>query len=178
VGMLSSADIIKLRFFAPQGKPPGSDYVNERLRIENLMSKQVVSVERHRTIEEAAQLMAARGIHALPVTTSAGILIGIVTTTDVMSGLLQGALRHDASGSAAAAPPLDTEDQRRTAVNAATRLVSEGQDVHAMGHVLLSLDHRVKQLEEIRLAAERYLRAGQDEHLHAVLQRLLEKFAG
>ncbi len=174
VGMLSSADIIKLRFFAPQGKLPTSDYVNERLRSENLMSKQVVSVEPHRTIEEAAGLMAVRGIHALPVTTSAGILIGIVTTTDIMSGLLQGALRHDASGSAAP-PQLDTEDQRRTAVNAATRLVSEGQDVHAMGHVLLSLDHRVKQLEEIRLAAERYLRAGQDEHLHSVLQRLLEK---
>lgn len=120
--------------------------------------------------------MASRGIHALPVTSPGGFLIGIITTTDVIGGLLQGALRRDEMGAAAhAASPTATEDQRRTAVNAATRLVNEGQDIQGLGHVLLSLDHRVRQLDEIRIAAERYLRAGQDEQLHGTLQRLLER---
>lgn len=176
VGMLSSADMLKLQFFAPPGKRADSDYINERLRIENVMHKDVVSVEAQQTLEEAAGLMASRGVHALPVTSPGGFLIGIVTTTDVMNALLQGALRRDAAGTGAAASSLTaTEDQRRTAMNAAARLISEGQDVHAIGHVLLSLDSRVRQLDEIRIAAERFLRAGQDEHLHGALQRLLER---
>lgn len=48
VGMLSSADMLKLEFFAPRGQLPGSDYINERLRIETVMRKEVVSVESSR----------------------------------------------------------------------------------------------------------------------------------
>jgi hypothetical protein len=96
----------------------------------------------------------------------------------VMGALLKGARRRDASSPATQAPSpgaTATKDERRAAVNAAARLVNEGQDVQGLGHVLLSLDHRVRQLDEIRVAAERYLRAGQDEHLHGALQRLLDE---
>lgn len=178
IGMLSSADMLKLEFFVPRDRSLQSDYVNERLRIDTIMRKDVISVGPQRTIEEAAGLMASHGVHALPVASPGGHLIGIVTTSDVMQGLLQGALRHGLEGAAAPgkAQPAD-EDRRRTAVNAATELFNKGRDVQGMGHVLLSLDRRVRQLEELRSAAERYFRVGQDEQLHAVMLRLLEKLA-
>ena len=178
IGMLSSADMLKLEFFTPRGKTPQSDYVSERLRIETLMRKEVVSIGPQGTIEEAARLMASHGVHALPVASPGGHLIGIVTTSDVMQGLLQGVLRRGSEGAAAPAKAKPTdEDQRRTAVQAATELVNKGQDVHGMGHVLLSLDQRVRQLEELRAATERYIRVGQDEQLHAVMLRLLDKLS-
>ena len=37
VGMLSSADVMKLQFFAPQGTAGRLDYLNDRLSIEQLM---------------------------------------------------------------------------------------------------------------------------------------------
>ena len=68
VGMLSSADVLKLRAFSPQqGRDPLAN-LSERVRIEQLMQQPVISIEAHKSIDCAASLMMKHGIHALPVT--------------------------------------------------------------------------------------------------------------
>jgi CBS domain-containing protein len=55
-------------------------------RVEEVMSKPVVTIEEDRDIEEAAQLMLDEGIARLPVVRG-GRLVGIVTRADIVSGV-------------------------------------------------------------------------------------------
>jgi CBS domain-containing protein len=58
----------------------------------------VVTIRASQRIEEAATLMAQRGIHALPVVNDRDHLVGIVTTTDIMGALLGAPARQEQPG--------------------------------------------------------------------------------
>jgi CBS domain-containing protein len=138
VGMLSSADVAKLKFFLP---PPGTArdaLLKERWQVRKIMRSPALTVAEHESAQRAAEIMATHGIHALPVVNSKAHLIGIVTTTDMMQSCLN---------------PGTAES-----VNAAA-----------------SGDVRLRALLDVVSAAKRYLNAGQDERLHAVLQRALDR---
>jgi CBS domain-containing membrane protein len=139
VGMLSSADVAKLKFFLP---PPGAAreaLLKERWQVRKIMRSPVLTVSEHESAQRAAEIMATNGIHALPVVNSTAHLIGIVTTTDMMQGCLD---------------PLPGEPANAT--NAADEL-------------------RMRALLDAVNAAKRYLNAGQDERLHASLQKALDR---
>jgi CBS domain-containing protein len=141
VGMLSSADVAKLKFFLP---PPGTAreaLLKERWQVRKIMRSPALTVAEHDSAQRAAEIMATNGIHALPVVNSNAHLIGIVTTTDMMQGCLD---------------PLPAEP-----VNATTATSS--------GNV------RMRALLDVVSAAKRYLNAGQDERLHAALQKALDR---
>jgi CBS domain-containing protein len=134
VGMLSSADLMKLVASLPRQGHSAVDYLNRHLRIAQLMHSPAITIGPDQTVETAAALMASHGVHALPVVEFDGTLIGIVTTTDIMNAALH--------GPGEAPPP------------PAARLAA---------------------LEDVARLAERYLRGGQDERLHGLLVRAVER---
>jgi CBS domain-containing membrane protein len=140
VGMLSSADVAKLKFFLP---PPGTArdaLLKERWQVRKIMRSPAVTVAEHESAQRAAEIMATNGIHALPVVNSKAHLIGIVTTTDMMQGCLD---------------PLPAEPADATNARPSDNV-------------------RMRALLNVVSAAKRYLNAGQDERLHAALQKALE----
>ena len=59
----------------------------DMLTIEQVMKTKLISVKPEQSIYDAAEIFATKEFHALPVVDK-GVLIGIVTTTDVIRFLL------------------------------------------------------------------------------------------
>jgi CBS domain-containing protein len=87
VGMLSSADIMKLETFRPKTGVPSNDYLAQ-VNVADLMSKPAVTIRPYQSLSDAAHLMASHGIHALPVVDAEEQLLGILTTTDIIAATL------------------------------------------------------------------------------------------
>ncbi len=85
VGMLSYADLLKI-----STAETGNDHkaihvsVKNNFSIEQVMSKDIVTISSNTTIRKAASILAKREFHALPVVDE-GILVGIVTTRDLLN---------------------------------------------------------------------------------------------
>ena len=177
VGMLSSADVMKLKNFLPKNATSNEEYIDQRFRIETLMSHPAVSVQSHQSIEEAARLMVTHVVHALPVIDMQGHLIGIMTTTDMMQVLLHGAFpRGDEGG-----PP---QDRKANGMNpgiaaldatleAARDGVLEECDPDSIASAMLYLERRVATLEEVLQLVRRHFIERQDEI--AALEKALKQ---
>jgi CBS domain-containing membrane protein len=178
VGMLSTADLMKLDLFLPKGGNSPIEYLNQRLKVGALVRRPLVSIEGHHSIESAAQLMAHHGVHALPVVDSRDQLLGIVTTTDIIYAALRPKAAVDPNSSA----PVVSESQLITmsaaelahAHRAAEAVAGTAKDADLVCKAVVFLSAKVAQLDQVRLAAERYVNAGQDEHLHGTLIRTLD----
>ncbi len=183
VGMLSSADVLKVEFFMPRATSDSARFLDSRVTIARLMRTPVISVVPTTSLAEAAERMVEAGVHALPVVDGEDRVLGLVTTTDVIRSLLRGAPRR---GTALAAESLEdgpsedsredleyhlrpTEPEYRTALRTAEELHVEERDPRFLGKTLLYLDQRRRSLEEVLKLADRFLRTGQDEQTHALL---------
>lgn len=175
VGMLSSADVLKLEAFLPKGGDP-IGYLNTHVRIDQIMRQPPITIGPHAAVEQAASLMARHGIHALPVVSEPdGHLLGIITTTDIISA----AIRHDSRGGEQSVPsrsprPL-SHAQMQEALSLAKQSASAEGEQGALARALLYAESRQKTLDAVLVCAERYVRAGQDERLHTTLLRAIEK---
>jgi CBS domain-containing protein len=174
VGMLSSADVMKLEMFLPKAGS-STDYLNQRIAIERIMRRPAITIGADQSLESAARLMAEHGFHALPVTDRDDHLVGIVTTTDVMDAVL-----HPGHG----VPPLSaepehwrdlTDEQLQTALRLAARVSSASNDAGRLARALLHVQDRIGSLENVLGCAKRYLNAGQDSRLHTELLAAIEK---
>ena len=83
VGLITREDLLKA------GPSPATSldmyeisYLLSKLTVEKAMEKEVISVQEGETVEEAARIMADRGIGCLPVM-NGSLLVGIVTDTDL-----------------------------------------------------------------------------------------------
>ena len=175
-GMLSSADLLKLEHFLPQVGPPGA-LLNNRFRIEQIMRRPVTSIGPDEPISDAVSLMSRHGIHGLPVVDGANRLVGIVTTTDIMAGLLQ--RLREVSGDPADSGVGQTVEPKTAgwthAVNAAHAAVAAGKDPDGVAAATLHLYHRNALLEDLRKDITRYLKFGEDPQLQARLLRELDQ---
>ncbi len=188
VGVLGSTDLMRLDMLMPKGADSAIAYLNQRLCVRELVKRAPVVVGERQSIEEAAELMARHAIHALPVVNARQHLVGIVTTTDIMNAALGGPKHEREAKPAAAAPTGSTEPstaadlpvprlepaELAAAVGAAQRSHVSGTDAQGIAAGLLYLHHRVGLLETVRHAAERFLNAGHDEQLHAVLLKAVQ----
>ena len=180
VGMLSSADLMKLDQFVPKNGVAPIEYLNQRLKVGALVRRAAITIQPHQSVGTAAQLMAANGIHSLAVVDSADHLLGIITTTDIMhaafdghgDGALPGAATVS-SGGAECVTALSAEQMAQALASAVARAGTDSDPDH-VHRALLNLQARVAPLEQVRQCADRYLQAGQDEQLHAALLRALE----
>jgi CBS domain-containing protein len=183
VGMLSSADLLKVEFFAPRGAGNRAGFLDARFRIEQIMRTPVTSRRPAASLDEAATLIMESGVHALPIVDDDERVIGIVTTTDIIRALLHGPPRRGAVDAKLTpeTPPQEDTPQGRvyhrkptdheygTALQAAEVLHVEARDPKYLGKTLLYLDQRRAYLEKVLALADRYLVAGQDEQNHAQL---------
>jgi len=175
VGMLSSADVMKVEFFLPPAGPASDALLNERWLIKTMMRSPAVVVTEHESLQRAAQLMASKGIHALPVVNRDAELIGIVTTTDMIQCWLNPLpeIRTPDSDQVKCSPLDDTHVA--TVLASARRAVNSRHDPYGIAATLLSMHHRTRALEQVASAAKRYVNAGQDEALHAKLSKAIEQ---
>ncbi len=159
VGMVSSADLMKIEFLVPRTPQLRHEYLDSHFKIESFMHAPVVTAGPTTSIEEAARLMVRHGVHALPVVGARDSLLGIITTTDIMSAGLHSVLMP-ARTATAGAPQAGGE--------------TGSDEISRMARDCERISEQVKQLERIRVAAERYLSGGQDERLHTELKLALE----
>lgn len=85
IGMLSFTDLMRISFAeVREDNKNVKSFVHNTFSIEQVMVKNVVTVNVNTTIKEVAQILADREFHALPVIDN-GILVGMVTTTDLLN---------------------------------------------------------------------------------------------
>ena len=142
VGMLGDTDLRKLDAVLPRKGAAADCFLDSHVSIEQLMSPPTVTAGPDDPVGAVARRMIEAGVHAAPVVDTHGLLVGILTTTDI----IEAALQDSRSGSPAA----------------------------HVGQTLPDDEHR-RALQAVLLAADRYLRAGQDERLHAGLLNAVEK---
>lgn len=90
IGMLSYTDLLRISF--ADSVYDDDDHVDSivynMFSIEQVMAKKIVSVSPSSSIKEVAEILAKSEFHALPVVDT-NILVGIVTTTDLINYLLK-----------------------------------------------------------------------------------------
>jgi CBS domain-containing protein len=183
VGMLSSADVMKLKAFIPKSAAAPDEFLNQRVSISALMQKPVVSIQPQRPLLEAANLMASHGIHALPVVDEQDRLLGIITTTDIIHAVLNPPPRL-----AMARPPPDARpeplnielsaaqlDESLAAANAA---IYADNDPQGIATALVGLQRRMAPLERVLQCADRYMNCGQDPPLYTAMRKAIEAAKG
>ncbi len=89
IGMLSYTDLLRISFVdAVDDDDVNVDtVVYNMFTIEQVMAKNLINVSSSTTIKEAAELLAKKEFHALPVVDNK-VLVGIVTTTDLINYLV------------------------------------------------------------------------------------------
>jgi CBS domain-containing protein len=89
IGMLSYTDLLRISFAdAVDDTEQNVDtIVYNMFTIEQVMAKNLVSVNTNTTIKEVAEILAKKEFHALPVVDH-DKLVGIVTTTDLINYLI------------------------------------------------------------------------------------------
>jgi len=89
IGILSYTDLLRISFADAVDEEETIDaIVYNMFTIEQVMTKNVVSVTSTTTVKEVAEILSKREFHAIPVVDS-NKLVGIVTTTDLINYLLE-----------------------------------------------------------------------------------------
>lgn len=89
IGMLSYTDLLRISFAdAVDDEEDEIDTtVYDMFSVEQVMAKNLTSISPEATIKDAAEILASREFHALPVV-EGNLLVGIVTTTDLIKYLI------------------------------------------------------------------------------------------
>lgn len=89
VGIISDRDMLKaVSPFVGTMSETTRDRATLNKRVHQIMSHHPVTVRSSCSLQEAAELMLARGISSLPITTIGGEVLGIVTWKDVLRAIL------------------------------------------------------------------------------------------
>ncbi|MFT5891165.1 MAG: CBS domain-containing membrane protein [Dokdonia sp.] len=90
IGILSYTDLLRISFADAAGEDEQDidTTVYNMFTIEQVMAKKLVTVTSDTTIKEVAEILAKKEFHALPVVDN-NMLIGIVTTTDLINYLIE-----------------------------------------------------------------------------------------
>ncbi|MFC4739022.1 CBS domain-containing protein [Flavobacterium ponti] len=88
IGMLSYTDLLRISFVDAVDDDEIIDAtVYNMFTVEQVMAKNLVTINPQTTIKEAAEILSTKEFHALPVC-EGSLLVGIVTTTDLIKYLI------------------------------------------------------------------------------------------
>jgi CBS domain-containing membrane protein len=89
IGMLSYTDLLRISFAdaVDDDEEIVDTTVYNMFTVEQVMAKKLVTISPDTTIKEAAEILAKKEFHALPVCED-HILVGIITTTDLIKYLI------------------------------------------------------------------------------------------
>lgn len=98
VGIISDRDVLKAisPYVGTMSETP-RDRATLNKRVHQIMSHHPLTVRSSCSLQEAAQLMLARGVSCLPVTTLDGAILGMLTWKDVLRAFLDSNGFTDAS---------------------------------------------------------------------------------
>lgn len=90
IGMLSYTDLLRISFADAinEDETEVDTVVYNMFSIDQVMTKNVVTVNSETTIKDVAEVLTKNEFHALPIVDN-GQLVGIVTTTDLINYLLE-----------------------------------------------------------------------------------------
>lgn len=89
IGMLSYSDLLRISFAdAVNDEDEVDSVVYDMFTIEQVMTKNLITVTSKTTVKEVAEILSEKEFHALPVVDDS-VLVGIVTTTDLINFLLK-----------------------------------------------------------------------------------------
>lgn len=90
IGMLSYTDLLRISFADAVDEEEKSVDVTvyNMFSVEQVMARNLVTVSPETTIKEVAEILASKEFHALPVC-EGELLVGIVTTTDLIKYLIE-----------------------------------------------------------------------------------------
>lgn len=169
-GIVSSSDLLK--FYLLDDDPS----VISAATVGQVMESDPVVLSTDASLRDAATALSIGGYHAVPVVDGNRELVGIVTTSDLVTHLLQQIPRDDGSLNETArtsSPGQVSDDQISRAVALAKQAEEQGSDSAGLSRVLLHYREQNRLLERVRKAAELYLRSGHGEHEHSVLTKTL-----
>lgn len=89
IGMLSYTDLLRISFAdaVDDDEDVVDTTVYNMFTVEQVMAKKLITITPETTIKEAAEILAKKEFHALPVCED-HLLVGIVTTTDLIKYLI------------------------------------------------------------------------------------------
>lgn len=90
IGMLSYTDLLRISFAdaIDEDEQDVDTIVYNMFTIEQVMAKNLISVNSNSTIKEVAEILSKKEFHALPIVDN-NKLVGIVTTTDLINFLIE-----------------------------------------------------------------------------------------
>jgi|KBSSwiStaDraftv2_1062776.scaffolds.fasta_scaffold399113_2 CBS domain-containing protein len=89
VGIISTLDVAKLGICPLEdGHMLARQFLDGRLSVEQMMTRNVISISDRASVRDAARMLSAGGFHSLPVVNEHKRLVGIVTSTDLIAYLL------------------------------------------------------------------------------------------
>jgi CBS domain-containing protein len=88
VGMLGRSDLIKALIPpANREQPLTGQALLEARRVESVMSRQLVTLPQQATLLDAVRMLSRGDFHALPVVAPGNVLVGLVSSTDLVEAL-------------------------------------------------------------------------------------------
>ncbi|MFT5755055.1 MAG: CBS domain-containing membrane protein [Flavobacterium sp.] len=91
IGMLSYTDLLRISFVDAVDDDDEEEVIDATVynmfTVEQVMAKNLVTISPETTVKEAAEILANREFHALPIC-EGDLLVGIVTTTDLIKYLI------------------------------------------------------------------------------------------
>ena len=89
IGMLSYTDLLRISFAdaVDDSEKDVDTLVYNMFSIDQVMAKNITTVDSQTSIKKVAEILASKEFHALPVVDD-GSLVGIVTTTDLINYLI------------------------------------------------------------------------------------------
>jgi len=168
-GILSSSDLLKVHVL--RDKPAALDAI----RVRQVMEPDPVTLDVFADLIDVATALTSGSFHALPVVEADNVLVGIVTSSDLINHLLMQIPRGDGSIHQAGGEKKRgaiTDADLAAVLRLARATVDSGRG-NRMAEVVLYLREQNRLLGEVAKAAELYMRSGHAEHEHAVLLRAL-----
>lgn len=169
VGILSTADMMKVDVF--KGRAEALDAI----KVSQIMEPDPVTLDVFADLVDIANKLSSGSFHALPVVEADNVLVGIVTSTDLINHILMQVPRGDGSLHLPDSPEQGsriTDAAMTTALRAAKSAVQQGDD-NSLAQAVVHLAEQNRLLREVSKAAELYMRSGHGEHEHSVLIKSL-----
>lgn len=89
IGLITASDLLRVSWGDPYSHDPRQiDVLLDTQDIRDVMQEDVKTVLPTMTIRDAARLLIDGSFHCLPVVESSGVLVGMITTTDLIRYLL------------------------------------------------------------------------------------------
>lgn len=88
VGIISTTDLLEFGFEPRDSHKDLDDYLNDHFSIPQIMQTELVTISSDSTVRDAARALTTGDMHAVPIVSDNDKLVGIVTSTDIVSYFL------------------------------------------------------------------------------------------